>query len=80
MRERWLTLGASGFAMKREYDFSQGARGKFHQPDVQLQIPVYLEEELLHALTERAKARGVEVGELVNEILKKGIALSDSLG
>lgn len=65
--------------MKREYDFSKGVRGKFYQPDVQLQLPVYLEEDVLNTLTERATARGVEVGELVNEILKKGIALCDSL-
>lgn len=65
--------------MKREYDFSKGVRGKFYQPDAQLQLPVYLEEDVLNTLTERATARGVEVGELVNEILKKGIALSDSL-
>jgi hypothetical protein len=34
---------------------------------------------VLSALTERATARGIEVGELVNEILKKGIAFSDAL-
>jgi hypothetical protein len=46
---------------------------------VQLQLPVYLENDLLSTLTERAAARGIEVGDLVNEILKKGLALSEAL-
>jgi hypothetical protein len=65
--------------MKKEYDFSQGERGKFYRPDLQLHMPVYLDSDVLSTLTERATARGMEVGELVNEILKKGIAFSDAL-
>jgi hypothetical protein len=33
--------------MKKEYDFSKGARGKFYRPDIQLNLPVYLEPDLL---------------------------------
>ena len=29
--------------MKKEYDFSNGERGKFHSPNVKLNLPVYLE-------------------------------------
>jgi hypothetical protein len=29
--------------MKSEYDFSKGERGKFYRPDVELNIPVYLD-------------------------------------
>jgi hypothetical protein len=32
--------------MKKEYDFSKGVRGKFYKPDIQLNIPVYLEPKL----------------------------------
>jgi hypothetical protein len=32
--------------MKKEYDFSKGERGKFYRPDIQLNLPVYLEPEL----------------------------------
>lgn len=32
--------------MKKEYDFSKGIRGKFYKPDIQLNIPVYLEPKL----------------------------------
>lgn len=33
--------------MKKEYDFSKGERGKFYRPDIQLNLPVYLESDLL---------------------------------
>jgi len=32
--------------MKKEYDFSKGERGKFYRPDIQLNLPVYLEPDL----------------------------------
>ncbi|HEX5717625.1 MAG TPA: hypothetical protein VF179_15815 [Thermoanaerobaculia bacterium] len=42
-------------------------------------MPIYLDEEVLGYLTERAQAKGMEVGELVNDILKKDIALIEAL-
>lgn len=32
--------------MREEYDFSKGERGKFYTPDVKLNIPIYLDEEI----------------------------------
>jgi len=32
--------------MKKEYDFSQGERGKFFRPGAKLNLPVYLEPDL----------------------------------
>lgn len=32
--------------MREEYDFSNGERGKFYHPDLKLNIPIYLEEEV----------------------------------
>ena len=32
--------------MKKEYDFSKGERGKFYKPDIQLNLPVYLEPDV----------------------------------
>jgi hypothetical protein len=32
--------------MKKEYDFSKGERGKFYRPDIQINVPVYLEPDL----------------------------------
>jgi hypothetical protein len=65
--------------MKREYDFSKAERGRLYRPGAKLNMPIYLDEEVLGYLTERAQAKGVEVGELVNDILKKDIALIEAL-
>jgi hypothetical protein len=45
----------------------------------ELNIPIYLEQEVLGYLMERAEAKGVEVGELVNDLLKRDIALTEAL-
>ncbi|WP_405226866.1 BrnT family toxin [Lentisalinibacter sediminis] len=65
-------------AMRREYDFSKGERGKFFRKDAELQLPVYLEEDVLEYLQDRAREKGVELNELVNALLKQDIALIES--
>jgi hypothetical protein len=65
--------------MKDEYDFSDATRAKFYRPDAQLIPPVHLEPQVLAYLAERAKARGVSLGALVNDILKKDIALFEAV-
>jgi len=65
--------------MKREYLFSKGERGKLFRLGAKLNMPVYLDQEVLGYLTERAEAKGVEVGDLVNDLLKKDIALIEAL-
>jgi len=64
--------------MKDQYDFSKGVRGKFGRKDALLRIPIYLEPEVLRFLSERAKAQGIEVGELVNELLKRDIEMIEA--
>ena len=59
--------------MKREYDFSKGKRGKFFHPDVELNIPVYLEPQIAAAVREHARKRNTNVGRLVNEWLRKNL-------
>lgn len=65
--------------MKQEYDFSKGERGKFFHKDARLNIPVYLDEEVQRYLQERAKSKGVEVAQLVNEMLKQDIKLIEAV-
>jgi hypothetical protein len=52
-----------------EIDFSSGTRGKFYRPAALLNLPVYLDADVQAYLTTRAKARGIEVAQLVNELL-----------
>lgn len=65
--------------MKDEYSFKGGERGKFHHADAQFQIPVYLEEDVLSYLSERAQSKGLSLTELVNELLKKEIAVIETV-
>lgn len=64
--------------MPGEIDFSKGVRGKFFKPGARLSLPVYLEADVQDYLAARAKARGIEVTQLVNELLKKDIELIEA--
>jgi predicted HicB family RNase H-like nuclease len=64
--------------MKDEYDFSKAERGKFFRKEAALKIPVYLDPEVRRFLSERAKAKGVEVNDLVNDLLKRDIEMIEA--
>jgi hypothetical protein len=64
--------------MPGEIDFSNGTRGKFFKPGARMSLPVYLEADVQDYLAARAKARGIEVAQLVNELLKKDIELIEA--
>lgn len=61
-----------------EIDFSQDRCGQFCQPQTRLNLPVCLEAEVEAYLVARAKAKGVDVDQLVNELLKKDIELIEA--
>ncbi len=61
--------------MKQEYDFSKGERGKFFHKNAKLNLPIYLGDEVQSYLQERAKSKGVEVAQLVNEMLRQDIKI-----
>lgn len=61
--------------MKDHYDFSKGVRGKIYQEDATFRRPVYLDEKVQDYLAAKADAKGVELTDLVNDMLKKDIEL-----
>ena len=65
--------------MKAEYDFSKGERGKFFRPDVEMRLPIYLDEDIQNYLTERADHQGVPLSEMVNGPLKQEIRIIESV-
>ncbi|HTG37084.1 MAG: hypothetical protein ABIS20_16385 [Thermoanaerobaculia bacterium] len=65
--------------MKREYDFSKGERGKFYRQDAKFNLPIYLDKDVLTFLSKRATSKGVEVSQLINDILRKDIDLFEVL-
>ena len=65
--------------MREEYDFSKGERGKFYNPNATINLPVYLDRDVLDYFSARAKTKGVELNTLVNDLLKKDIALIEGV-
>ena len=61
--------------MSKEYDFSKGERGKFYRPDVELNLPIYLEPDVAKFLRELAQAKNMAIESIVNDWLRQDIAL-----
>ena len=59
--------------MRKEYDFSKGVRGKFYRPDIELNIPIYLEPDVARFVQELAKKKNMELEALINDWLRKNI-------
>lgn len=64
--------------MKDHYDFSKGVRGKFYNPGAVFKLPVYLDENVQSYLAAKADARGIDLSDLVNQLLKKDIELIEA--
>jgi len=65
--------------MKREYDFSKAVRGKFYRKGADLRLPIYLDSQLQGRLERLARKKGKDVGEMVNQLLKKDVAVLEEL-
>ena len=61
-----------------EIDFSQGVRGSFYRPGMKLNLPVYLDDEIQSRLTSLASAKGVDMSDLVNDLLRKDLELIET--
>ena len=65
--------------MREEYGFSKGERGKYYKSNAKMNLPVYLEADVLDYFTAKAQAKGVELNVMVNGLLKKDIALIEGV-
>ena len=63
-------------AMKKEYDFSKGERGKFFRPDAELNLPVYLDAEVMTFIEAIAKKHKSDISCVVNELLRSDMAVA----
>lgn len=66
--------------MKEQYDFSKGVRGKFYHPNAVFKLPVYLDEQVQGYLAAKADAKGIDLSELVNDLLKREIEMIQAVG
>jgi hypothetical protein len=65
--------------MKTHYDFSKGERGKFHKPDAAFRLPVYLDKKVERYLAAKAEVKGIELSELVNDLLRREIEIIEAV-
>ncbi|MCL2644268.1 MAG: hypothetical protein FWD51_02290 [Betaproteobacteria bacterium] len=65
--------------MKDHYDFSKGVRGKFYRPDAAFRLPVYLDESVQSYLAAKANAKGIDLSDLVNDLLRREIEIIEAV-
>jgi len=65
--------------MPEEIDFSKGVRGKFYHPNAVFKLPVYLDTDVQTYLATIAAKKGVALSELANDLLKKEIAILETV-
>jgi hypothetical protein len=65
--------------MRKEYDFSQGERGKFFKKDAKFNLPVYLEDDILDYLENIARKKKADVSSVVNQLLRSDIQMIESV-
>lgn len=63
--------------MKKEYDFSKGDRGKFHHPEAQFNMPIYLQPEIAEFIDRLAREKKMDASHVVNSLLKKDMELNE---
>lgn len=66
--------------MKKEYDFSKAEQGKFYCKPENMKIQVYLDSTLESFYSERARNRKIDMGTLINTVLRKEMDLVRELG
>lgn len=57
--------------MKKEYDFSNGVRGKFYHPKAEFNLPIYLDRDIAEFVEKLAAEKDIDRSKLVNMLLKK---------
>ncbi len=61
--------------MKKEYDLSKGERGKFYRKGAIHQLPIYLDAKVLAQVERIAEKKGMDITDVVNEVLKGELEL-----
>ena len=61
--------------MKKEYDCSKGVRGKFYNPDGELNLPIYLDREIADFVHKLSVEKMVDRSQIVNKMLRKDMEI-----
>ncbi len=65
--------------MRKEYDFSKGKRGKFYHPDAKLNVPIYLDEEVIAFIEDIANKKDTDFSSVANRILRSKMRLAEDI-
>jgi len=65
--------------MKKEYDFSKAERGKFYRPDTELNLPVYLDEDVMAFVQGIAEKRDTDPSSVANQLLRGDMQLAEAM-
>ena len=65
--------------MRKEYDFSKEERGKFYRPDMKLNIPIDLDEEVSAFVEKIASKKRIDRSSVVNELLRGDIKIAEAM-
>ncbi len=67
--------------MKNEYDFSDAEQGKFYRPIEELDIPIYLDNDIKNFFLKNMKNRGSDfsLSNIINSLIKQDIEISKRL-
>jgi len=74
----FATTRRDATTMKSEHDFSRAQRGNFSRKHAVLNLPFYLDANVRNSLAERAKAKGIQLRQLVNDLRRRDIGLSNT--
>jgi hypothetical protein len=76
MKEKELT----DHTMPNEIDFSKAVRGAHHIPtEARMFLPVSIERSVWEYFSTRADQKGVALSELLTDVLKRDIKISEAL-
>jgi len=66
--------------MPSEVDFSKGVRGLHHiPPDAKVFLPVSIERSVWQYFSKKAEQKGVDLSDLLTDILKRDIEINEAL-
>jgi len=65
--------------MKPHYDFSKAERGKFYRKGACLGLPIYLDARVQERLETIAQKKGLDLGQVVSDLLSKDVELLEKL-
>jgi len=63
--------------MRDEYDFSKGERGKFYRHNAKLNLPIYIDDEVMAFVDKIAQRKRTDMSSVVNKLFRNDMAISE---